>query len=103
MRLVLELVYLLPLSVYKLQELLLIMMQHLVGLGDLSRSKYIAFNFWNFVTVILMTKGVKGGVFYGMIITIIVGMIFGLIDVPDKIVDKVPSIAPTFGAVICFF
>ena len=50
-----------------------------------------------------MTKGIKGGVFYGMIITVIVGMIFNLIDIPDQVVDKVPSIAPTFGALFASF
>ena len=50
-----------------------------------------------------MTRGVKGGVFFGMIITIIAGMIFGLIDIPTKIVDKVPSLEPTFGAVFTSF
>ena len=33
-----------------------------------------------------------------MITTTIVGMIFGLINLPDKIVSSVPSVAPTFGA-----
>ena len=41
--------------------------------------------------------------FYGMIITVIVGMIFNLIDVPDKVVDTVPSLAPTFGAAFSSF
>ena len=38
-----------------------------------------------------------------MVITIIVGMIFTLIDVPTKVVDSVPSIAPTFGALFSSF
>jgi AGZA family xanthine/uracil permease-like MFS transporter len=50
------------------------------------------------ITVILMTKGVNGGIFIGMVLTTIVGMIAGLIDVPGKVVDSVPSVAPTFGA-----
>ena len=75
--------YLSPLSVYKLQELLLNNDATLVGLGDLTNPNTLLSIFGIMVTVILMTKGIKGGVFYGMIITIIVGMIFGLIDVPD--------------------
>ena len=54
----------------------------LVGLGDLSNPNTLLSIFGILMTVILMTKGIKGGVFYGMVITIIVGMIFGLIDVP---------------------
>jgi adenine/guanine/hypoxanthine permease len=72
----------------------------LVGLGDLTAGPTLLAIFGIVVTVILMTKGVKGGVFYGMIITAVVGMLFNLIDTPDKIVDSVPSLAPTFGAAI---
>ncbi len=72
----------------------------LVGLGDLTAGPTLLAIFGIVVTVILMTKGVKGGVFYGMIITAVVGMLFNLIDAPDKIVDSVPSLAPTFGAAI---
>jgi adenine/guanine/hypoxanthine permease len=72
----------------------------LVGLGDLTAGPTLLAIFGIVVTVILMTKGVKGGVFYGMIITAAVGMLFNLIDTPDKIVDSVPSLAPTFGAAI---
>ena len=72
----------------------------LVGLGDLTAGPTLLAIFGIAVTVILMTKGVKGGVFYGMIITAVVGMLFNLIDTPEKIVDSVPSLAPTFGAAI---
>ncbi|WP_342429270.1 NCS2 family permease [Neobacillus sp. FSL H8-0543] len=72
----------------------------LVGLGDLTAGPTLLAIFGIVVTVILMTKGVKGGVFYGMIITAVVGMLFNLIDTPEKIVDTVPSLAPTFGAAI---
>ncbi|MGD6840778.1 solute carrier family 23 protein, partial [Bacillus thuringiensis] len=50
--------------------------------------------------VILMTRGVKGGIFIGMVVTAIVGMIVGLIDTPEKVVDAAPSLAPTFGAAL---
>ncbi|MBS4175867.1 NCS2 family permease [Bacillus sp. FJAT-49736] len=75
----------------------------LVGLGDLTNGDTLLAIFGIFITVILMTRNIKGAVFYGMIITAIVGMIFGLIDVPHKVVDKVPSISPTFGAVFSSF
>ncbi len=75
----------------------------LVGLGDLSKGTTLLSIFGIIVIVILMTRGIKGGVFYGMIITAVVGMIFGLIDVPHKVIDTVPSIQPTFGAVFSSF
>lgn len=75
----------------------------LVGLGDLSKGPTLLAIFGIVITVILMTRGFKGAVFFGMIITSIVGMIFGLIDVPHKVVDTVPSLKPTFGQVFSSF
>jgi adenine/guanine/hypoxanthine permease len=75
----------------------------LVGLGDLSNPNTLLAIFGIVVTVILMTRGVKGGVFFGMVLTVIVGMIFNLIDTPDGVVDSVPSLEPTFGAVFSSF
>ena len=75
----------------------------LVAIGDITQPNTLLSIFGIIITVILMTRGVKGGVFFGMIITIIAGMIFGLIDIPTKIVDKVPSLEPTFGAVFTSF
>jgi adenine/guanine/hypoxanthine permease len=72
----------------------------LVGLGDLTDGNTLLAVFGIFVTVILMTRGVKGGIFFGMVITAIAGMIFGLIDLPEKIVGAVPSLEPTFGAAV---
>ncbi|WP_026582832.1 NCS2 family permease [Bacillus sp. J33] len=70
----------------------------LVGLGDFTDGNVLLAIFGIAVTVILMTKGVNGGIFIGMVITTIAGMIAGLIDVPGKVVDSIPSVAPTFGA-----
>ncbi|AGK52088.1 NCS2 family permease [Bacillus sp. 1NLA3E] len=75
----------------------------LVGLGDLTNGNTLLAIFGIVITVIFMTKKISGGVFYGMIITAIVGMIFNLIKVPDKVVDTIPSIKPTFGAVFSSF
>ncbi|WP_070121724.1 NCS2 family permease [Bacillus marinisedimentorum] len=69
----------------------------LVGLGDLTAGNTLLAVFGIFVTIILMTMGVKGGIFFGMVITAIAGMIAGLIDAPSKVVGAVPSLAPTFG------
>src|SRR5699024_8100620 len=52
------------------------------------------------ISVILLTFGIKGGIFYGMILTAVVGMLAGLIDHPTRVGDvvgTVPSLAPTFG------
>jgi adenine/guanine/hypoxanthine permease len=75
----------------------------LVGLGDLTNGNTLLAIFGIVITVILMTRGIKGGVFYGMVITVIVGMIFNLIETPNRVVDAIPSIEPTFGAVFSAF
>ena len=70
----------------------------LVALGDLTTGPTLLAIFGLVITVIMMVRKVKGAIFYGMILTTILGMIVSLIEVPTKIVDKVPSVAPTFGA-----
>lgn len=70
----------------------------LVGLGDLTDGNTLLAIFGIVLTIILMTRGWKGAIFIGMIITTLAGMMVGLIDIPHKIVGAVPSIAPTLGA-----
>ncbi|MGG0642504.1 NCS2 family permease [Sporosarcina gallistercoris] len=70
----------------------------LVTLGDLSQGPVLLAIFGLVITVVMMVRGIKGAIFYGMILTTIAGMIFSLIAVPDKVVSSVPSVAPTFGA-----
>ena len=48
----------------------------------------------------MMVRGVKGGIFYGMLITAIVGMIFSLVPIPTGVVSSIPSMGPTFGAAL---
>ncbi|MDY0410547.1 NCS2 family permease [Virgibacillus soli] len=78
----------------------------LVAIGDLSSSSTLLAIFGLVVSVILLTLGVRGGIFYGMIITSIAGMIVGLIAPPTSIghiVGEVPSLAPTFGQAFSHF
>ena len=73
------------------------------GLGDLTDPNILLTIFGLVITVIMMVKGVKGGIFYGMLITAIVGMILSLVPIPDRVVGSVPSMAPTFGAAFDVF
>ncbi|MFS0690099.1 NCS2 family permease [Sporosarcina sp. 179-K 8C2 HS] len=70
----------------------------LVTLGDLSAGPTLLAIFGLVITVIMMVRQIKGAIFYGMILTTVLGMLVSLIDVPTKVVSKVPSVAPTFGA-----
>lgn len=72
----------------------------LVGLGDLTSGPTLLAIFGVFITVVFLLLGIKSGVFLGMIITALVGMIFGLVDKPTAIVGAVPSLEPTFGQAI---
>lgn len=69
----------------------------LVTLGDLSRPETLLAVFGLVVTALLLVRGFRGGIFYGMVITAVAGMITGLIDLPSGVVANVPSLAPTFG------
>jgi AGZA family xanthine/uracil permease-like MFS transporter len=70
----------------------------LVGLGNLHSAPVLLAVFGIVVTVVLMLRKFHGAVFYGMIATTIVGIIFQQIDLPKEIVSSIPSIKPTFGA-----
>lgn len=70
-----------------------------VSIGNLT-SPLTALAVIGFVlTVLMLVRGVHGAIFYGMVITTIIGMILGLIDVPSSIIGNIPSLAPTFGVV----
>lgn len=73
-----------------------------VTLGDMTAPTTLLAIFGLVITVILMVRGFKGGIFYGMILTVIAGLLFGLIDRPDRVVDSVQSLAPTFGQAFMF-
>ncbi|PLS14638.1 guanine permease [Bacillus sp. M6-12] len=75
----------------------------LVGLGHLGAGNTLLAIFGLVVTVIMMTRKINGAVFYGMVLTVIAGMIFNLIKAPGKIVGAVPSLEPTFGSLFSAF
>ncbi|MGM7703778.1 NCS2 family permease [Pseudalkalibacillus sp. Hm43] len=74
----------------------------LVQLGNLTNGSTLLAIFGLIIIVLFMVRGVKGGIFYGMVITAIVGMIFKLIPLPSGIVGAVPSLEPTFGVAISY-
>jgi AGZA family xanthine/uracil permease-like MFS transporter len=49
------------------------------------------------ITAILMTRKIHGAIFYGIVITAIIGMIFNIIDTPSGIV-QLPPYPEAFGA-----
>jgi adenine/guanine/hypoxanthine permease len=70
----------------------------LVALGDLTSGGTALALFGIVATALLLLRGLKGAVFYGIVVTATVGVLVGLIDTPTGVVDTPPSLAPTFGA-----
>ncbi len=50
-----------------------------------------------FVIGILMARQVPGAIFYGMLSTMIIGLITGLIKLPSRLISVAPSLKPTFA------
>lgn len=71
-----------------------------VALGNLHDPNVILAIFGFVVTVVMMIRGINGAVFFGMVITTITGIAFGLIAMPTDIIAPIPSMAPTFGAAL---
>jgi adenine/guanine/hypoxanthine permease len=68
-----------------------------VGLGDLGTSTTLLAIFGIIVTAALLMRGLKGAIFYGIVVTAVAGLVTGVIAMPGGIVRGVPSLAPTFG------
>ena len=68
-----------------------------VALGSFRDSGTLLALFGIVVTAILMTRKIHGAVFYGVVITAIVGMSFGIVPLPTQIVSAPPSL-DGFGA-----
>ncbi|WP_076560251.1 NCS2 family permease [Salimicrobium flavidum] len=72
----------------------------LVQLGSIMEPTTLLAIFGILVSVVFLSLGYHGGIFYGMILTSVVGMITGLIAAPTAfgdVVSPAPSLAPTFG------
>jgi len=71
-----------------------------VSLGNIQSGPTLLAIFGFIVTVIFMVKNIRGGIFYGMVMTSIIGMLFGIIEKPSAIVGAIPSLEPTFGVAL---
>ncbi|MEX0705161.1 MAG: NCS2 family permease [Nitriliruptoraceae bacterium] len=71
-----------------------------VTLGDLTAPGTMLAIFGILATALFLLRGIRGAVFYGIIVTSIVGVIFGIVPLPSAVLSAPPSIAPTFGAAL---
>ena len=69
----------------------------LVALGDLGSTKVQLALFGIVITAIMLARGIRGAVLYGILGTTVVGVLVGFIAAPEAVVGSVPSLAPTFG------
>jgi AGZA family xanthine/uracil permease-like MFS transporter len=70
-----------------------------VAIGNLKSAPTLLAITCFIITIILLNRGVKGGIFYGMVLSTIIGIVFGVIKAPHAIVGSIPSLHPTFGVV----
>jgi adenine/guanine/hypoxanthine permease len=68
-----------------------------VALGDLGASTTLLAIFGILVTAALLMRGLRGAIFYGIVLTALAGVLTGVIETPGRVVGAVPSLAPTFG------
>ncbi|MEG0306407.1 MAG: NCS2 family permease [Clostridium sp.] len=71
-----------------------------VALGNLTDKTVLLSIFGLAIIAILMVRGVKIAIFLGIVLTVICGMIFGIVDLPTAVISIPPSVAPTFGVAI---
>lgn len=71
-----------------------------VALGNLHDPSTLLAIFGFIISVILILRGFQGGIFYGMVITTVIGIAVGIIEKPTAIVGSIPSLQPTLGVAI---
>ncbi|WSV87401.1 NCS2 family permease [Nocardia sp. NBC_01009] len=72
----------------------------LVTLGDFTKGTTLLALFGLVVTVVFLVIGWHGAVLYGIVLTALVGVISGLVDLPDGVVSMPKGLEHTFGQAI---
>lgn len=72
----------------------------LVALGNLTAPGTLLTIFGLIVSVVLMVRKVPGAIFFGMVLTGILGVLTGVLPTPGSIVSAAPSLKPIFGVSI---
>ncbi|WP_280272587.1 NCS2 family permease [Nocardia wallacei] len=72
----------------------------LVHLGDFTKGSTLLALFGLLLTVIFMVLGWHGAVLYGIVATTVVGVVSGLVELPDSVVAMPHGLDQTFGQAI---
>lgn len=75
----------------------------LVSLGPFENGATLLAIFGVMVTVVLLSLGIRSGIFLGMVATAVVGLLSGQIGLPERVVGAVPGIGETFGVAFTRF
>jgi AGZA family xanthine/uracil permease-like MFS transporter len=70
-----------------------------VSLGHLTSPQTMLAILSFILMIIMMVRNIKGGIFFGIVISTIVGMLTGQVHYPLHIIGSIPSLKPTFGEV----
>ncbi|GGH75488.1 AGZA family xanthine/uracil permease-like MFS transporter [Pullulanibacillus pueri] len=68
-----------------------------VALGDITAPHTLLAILGTLITMVLLVRNVRGGIFIGLAATALIGILTGLIPTPDHVFSSAPSLAPTFG------
>jgi AGZA family xanthine/uracil permease-like MFS transporter len=68
----------------------------LVTLGTMDRKPVVVALLGLIATIVLMVRGVKGAILFGILSAAIAALVLGIISLPVSIVSLPPSLAPTF-------
>lgn len=70
-----------------------------VSIGNLTEPMTLLAILGLVITIFMLVKGINGAIFYGILITTVIGMLTGQIPLPSSIIGSIPSLEPTFGVV----
>ncbi|MDE5977231.1 MAG: NCS2 family permease [Turicibacter sp.] len=70
----------------------------LVSVGSFTDPNVIITIIGLIVTLILLVRKTPAAIFIGMVVTAVVGIFLGVVELPTQVFAPVPSLKPTFGA-----
>lgn len=78
-------------------EIIVTQASGLPGFGDLGSLGVLLAIIGFFLTAVLFIRKVPAAIFLGMVLTSILGLVFGVVSMPSQVFQAVPSMAPIFG------
>ena len=67
-----------------------------VTFGNIADPTVLLGVFGILLTLVLVARNTKAAIFIGMVVTAVVGVIFGLVNAPTAVVSAIPDISPVF-------